>query len=74
MAKECAVCGKKSQVGNMVSHSNIKTKRLFNPNLQSVKHQFEDGEVKTVTICTRCLRSGAVTKPLRRSPAPTVNQ
>ena len=63
MSKECDFCGKKPQVGNLVSHSNIKTKRRFNPNLQRVRHQFPDGSVRTLTVCTRCLRSGAVTKP-----------
>ena len=38
MGKQCEVCGKKAQVGNLVSHSNIKTKRRFNPNLQTVRH------------------------------------
>ena len=45
MSKECIFCGKKPQVGNLVSHSNIKTKRRFNPNLQRVRHQFADGSV-----------------------------
>ncbi len=66
MAKQCDVCGKKPQVGHHVSHSNIKTKRRFNPNLQSVRHQNEKGEVKTVSVCTRCLRSGVVRKPSAR--------
>jgi large subunit ribosomal protein L28 len=69
MAKQCEVCGKKPQVGNLVSHSNIKTKRRFNPNLQSVRHQSPNGEIKTLLVCTRCLRSGAVTKPARRASA-----
>ena len=34
MARVCAVTGKKPMVGNNVSHSNIKTKRRFLPNLQ----------------------------------------
>lgn len=34
MAKVCQVTGKKPQVGHKVSHSNIKTKRRFLPNLQ----------------------------------------
>ena len=46
MSKECIFCGKKPQVGNLVSHSNIKTKRRFNPNLQRVRHQFPDGSVR----------------------------
>ena len=66
MARQCEVCGKKPQVGHHVSHSNIKTKRRFQPNLQSVRHQASNGHVSTICVCTRCLRSGAVTKPLAR--------
>ncbi len=69
MSKECAFCGKKTQTGNLVSHSNIKTKRRFNPNLQRVRHQFADGRVATLTVCTRCLRSGLVVKPAVRKSA-----
>ena len=63
MSKECIFCGKKPQVGNLVSHSNIKTKRRFEPNLQNSRHQLDSGEVVTVRVCTRCLRSGYVRKP-----------
>jgi large subunit ribosomal protein L28 len=35
MARKCPVTGKGVQVGHNVSHSNIKTKRRFLPNLQS---------------------------------------
>ena len=66
MSKQCAFCGKKPQTGNYVSHSNIKTKSVFNPNLQNVRHQFANGEVRTISVCTRCLRSGLVTKPVAR--------
>ncbi|HJB64905.1 MAG TPA: 50S ribosomal protein L28 [Candidatus Mailhella merdavium] len=67
MGKQCEICGKKAQVGNLVSHSNIKTKRRFNPNLQTVRHQFDNGEVRSITVCTRCLRDGAVRKPVVRA-------
>lgn len=66
MAKICENCGKTPQTGNNVSHSNIKTKRRFLPNLQKVRHQSVDGSVRTITLCTRCIRSGAVTKPSAR--------
>ncbi|MFB9886220.1 50S ribosomal protein L28 [Balneatrix alpica] len=33
MSKVCQVTGKRPAVGNHVSHSNIKTKRRFMPNL-----------------------------------------
>jgi large subunit ribosomal protein L28 len=35
MARVCQVTGKKPIRGNSVSHSNIKTKRRFLPNLQT---------------------------------------
>ena len=35
MARVCAVTGKKPMSGNNVSHANNKTRRKFNPNLQS---------------------------------------
>ena len=66
MSRECDLCGKTPQTGNLVSHSNIKTKRRFNPNLQHVRHQFPNGEVRSLSVCTRCLRSGKVRKPLVR--------
>ncbi len=34
MARVCEITGKKPQVGHKVSHSNVKTKRRFLPNLQ----------------------------------------
>ena len=37
MSKICEITGKKALVGNRVSHSNIKTKRRFYPNLQMKK-------------------------------------
>ena len=36
MSRRCDLTGKKAQVGHKVSHSNIKTKRRFLPNLQNV--------------------------------------
>ena len=64
MAMECMFCGKSPSVGNQVSHSNIKTKRRFEPNLQNSRHQLDSGEVVTVRVCTRCLRSGNVKRAL----------
>ncbi|MFV0349162.1 MAG: 50S ribosomal protein L28 [Halodesulfovibrio sp.] len=69
MSRECEICGKKPQSGHLVSHSNIKTKRRFLPNLQSVRHQLPSGEVKHMTVCTRCIRSGAVVKPVTAKKA-----
>lgn len=37
MARVCDLTGKKTIVGNRISHSNVKTKRRFYPNLQTKK-------------------------------------
>ncbi len=58
MAQRCALCGKDPATGHAVSHSNIKNKRRFNPNLQTV-HVEVDGRRRKLRVCTRCLRSGA---------------
>ncbi len=63
MSKQCEICGKKPQVGNNVSHANNRSKRRFLPNLQRVRSQDKLGGVKRISVCTRCLRSGAVAKP-----------
>ena len=61
MAKVCAICGKKSQIGSNVSHAHNITKRRFNPNVHKMKISI-DGTVKSAYVCTRCVRSGKVTK------------
>jgi large subunit ribosomal protein L28 len=67
MARMCEVCGKGVQKGNQIETRGKakylggvgtkitgKTRRDFRPNLQ--------------TVCTRCLRSGAVTKAVKQKP------
>jgi large subunit ribosomal protein L28 len=49
MARVCQVTGKVPVSGNKVSHSNIKTKRRFLPNLQS-KRFFLAEEDKWITL------------------------
>jgi large subunit ribosomal protein L28 len=61
MAQVCALCGKRPASGNNVSHANNKTKRRFNPNLQRVRARV-GGSVRRIRVCTRCIRSGRVTK------------
>lgn len=58
MAK-CSVCGKSVHFGNKVSHSNRKTRRMWKPNIKSVKVKINGGTRK-MPVCTGCLRSGAV--------------
>jgi len=49
MARVCQVTGKKPITGNKVSHSNIKTKRRFLPNLQT-KRYFLAEEDKWISL------------------------
>ncbi|MBI5141810.1 MAG: 50S ribosomal protein L28 [Nitrospirae bacterium] len=59
----CEFCGKKKMVGNNVSHANNKTKRVFMPNLQSVRVASGNGKsTRKIHSCTRCIRSGMVVK------------
>ncbi len=49
MARRCAVTGKGVQTGHNVSHSNIKSKRRFLPNLQ-VTSLMSDSLKRTVRV------------------------
>lgn len=60
MAK-CSICGKGVTFGHNVSHSHRKTNRTWKPNIRKVKASV-DGTVKTVSVCSRCLRSGKVNR------------
>lgn len=58
MAKVCQLTGKRTQVGNNVSHANNKTKRKFFPNLQKKRFYIasEDTWV-TLKVSTSALRT-----------------
>lgn len=58
MAK-CDICGKGVVTGMSVSHSHIRTKKKWYPNIQSVK-AIVNGSTKRIKVCTRCLRSGKI--------------
>lgn len=61
MAKKCDVCGKGVRYGNKVSHANNRTRRRWLPNIQRVRVLVQ-GIPKHLTVCTRCIRTGAVAK------------
>ena len=60
MAK-CDFCGKSVTFGIQVSHSHRRSNRTWKPNIKRVK-AVVDGSPKKVYACTRCLRSGKVTR------------
>ena len=53
---KCEICLKTSGTGNTVSHSNRKTKRKWNLNVQKLRLEV-NGKLQRVSICTRCLRT-----------------
>ncbi len=85
MSRVCEICGKKVHKGNQLVYRGLpkyqggiglkitgKTRRTFQPNLQKVR-AVVDGKVGRLRLCAKCLRSGHVTKPLKRrwkKPAP----
>jgi large subunit ribosomal protein L28 len=81
MARACEVCSKSPQVGNMIeTRGKAKylggvgtkitgiTRRRFLPNLQTIKASLPSGEVKTMRVCTQCIRSGRIRKAVRTKP------
>jgi len=77
MARVCDICEKRTRVGGVIARRGLpkrkggvglKTtghnKRKFFPNLQKI--QVQDGKnVRRMTVCTRCIKSGRVRKPIR---------
>lgn len=58
MARVCQVTGKKPISGNSVSHSNIKTKRRFLPNLQSKRFFYaEEDRWIMLKVSTEAIRT-----------------
>ncbi len=60
MAK-CEYCGKSVSFGIKVSHSHRRSNRTWKPNIMRVKAVVY-GTPKRVYVCSRCLRSGKVTR------------
>ena len=59
MSRVCQVTGRRPSAGNNVSHSNRKTKRRWNPNIQRVRAVVA-GTPKRLNVCTSCLKAGKV--------------
>lgn len=58
MARVCEVTGKRPLKGHKVSHSNIKTKRKFLPNLQKKRYFLaEEDKWITLKLSTEAIRT-----------------
>ena len=78
MPRVCEFCGKKTEVGYQYTRRGLakykggvgkkvtgRTKRRFLPNLQRVRGVV-DGVRRRVRLCSRCMKSGKLKKPIRR--------
>ncbi len=74
MSKVCDICGKGKMAGMKIKRRGMAKKdggvgrkitgrsiRRFTPNLQKVKVNMK-GVIKTIKVCTACIRSGKITK------------
>jgi large subunit ribosomal protein L28 len=58
MARVCQVTGKIPVTGNKISHSNIKTKRRFLPNLQTKRYYLaEEDKWLTLKVSSEAIRT-----------------
>ena len=64
MARVCEICGKGPRFGNQISHAHNVSSRIWYPNLQKVR-VITHGARRRRRVCTRCIRSGKVTKAVR---------
>ena len=62
MAK-CDICNKEIAFGIKVSHSHRRSNRTWKPNVKKVK-AIVNGSPRRINVCTRCLRSGKVTRAI----------
>ena len=66
MAGVCEVCHRKPSTGMNVSHSHVRTKRTWTPNIQKIRVQTATGQRMRKNVCTSCIKAGKVIKAVRR--------
>ncbi len=78
MGMQCAVCGKKPNLGNHYARRGKAkylggvgrkvtgiSRRVFRPNLQNIQVVVK-GKVQHMKVCVQCIRSGRVQRPQKR--------
>jgi large subunit ribosomal protein L28 len=72
MSRKCELTGVGPTTGNLVSHSNIKTKTRWLPNLQDRKYFLPElGQVLSIRLSTRAIRTidkqGGISSAVRKA-------
>lgn len=87
MSKVCELCGKRPVAGRRYSRRGLAkykggvgrkitgiTKRKFTPNIQKIRIRTEEGSVRRIRLCTKCLktglRDGTLLKAVRKPRTP----
>ncbi len=86
MPRQCPFTGKKTRAGRQITRRGKakylggvgrkitgKTKRKFRVNMQRVRAVI-DGEVMRINVSTSAIRSGFITKPVRRDYKPAAKE
>ncbi len=60
MSKKCEVCGKGPASGSTISHAHNVSKRIFFPNLRTIKTKVNETS-KRMKVCMKCLKAMAKT-------------
>ena len=72
--KVCEITGKVALVGNNVSHSNVKTKRKFSPNLKTKRFWSEEEgrwfTLKVTTAGMKTINKKGLAAALKEAAAP----
>ncbi len=72
MARKCELTGKGPTSGNLVSHSNIKTRTRWLPNLHSKRFTIPElGQILTLQLSTHAIRTidkvGGISQAIRKA-------
>ena len=65
MARICAICSKRPQVGMNVSNANNRTKKWVYPNVHTMRFTVVGApkvKVHRAKVCTKCVKAGKVQK------------
>lgn len=67
----CEICDKTMQTGRKISITRSQVsrrwKRNWKPNVKKIKIKEDNGTVKTLNMCTSCLRNNQKTKTFTRA-------
>ena len=68
MGNQVTIRGKAKYLGGVGTKVTGISRRKFKPNLQRLRVTVGRGTNTTMLVCTQCIRSGGVTKLVRRAP------